>query len=280
MSLATVWGGGTTGTRVAGVPLSYVAYRVLALSFALLFGALLSQMPNEQFKDFVNYLDYAEYSWNKFLLYQSFGIISAFSNEPAWLLLNSALGIFFPPEPVVRTYIFFSASMVAWLVLSNNPRHFLLLILFLLLPMVVKNWLIHLRQGVAIAFFLWGWYAPGPARRWLGMGLAPFVHASFFFVLIVLFFTKTMRNLRLGHELQAIAFVMFCFCLGVGLRWIVAMLGARQAEEYTFAAQQISGLGFCFWCVIVILWILEGRKFLRMHSFEFGMILFYLSTYW
>lgn len=279
MSVATAWGD-SVGARIAGIPLSNGAYRVSVLSFALLFGILLSQIPNEHFKDFENYLIYAEYSWERLLDFLSIGIVSALVNEPFWLLINAALGAFLPAETVVRTIIFISASSVAWLLLTHNPRHFLLIIIFLLLPSVLKNWLVHLRQGAAIALFLWGWYSPGSVRRWLRMGMAAAVHTSFIFVLIAFAFTKAMRYLRIAPDIRAIVFVIFGISLGIGMGWAAMMLGARQAEQYAFTVTDVSGLAFFFWCGIAGLWLLEGRAFLRAHSFEFGIILIYLSTYW
>lgn len=271
---------GDSRVRLAGTRLGSFSYRLLAFLLAALYGATLSQIPNEQFNDFANYLIYAEHSWEMLLGWMERGLVPTFANEPVWLLINSALGAFFPPETVVRIIIFFSAGAVAWLVLAHHPRHFIWLILFLLLPAVVKNYLIHLRQGAAIALFLWGWYSPRPARRWLWMGLAPFVHASFFFVLAVLFFSRVQNFLRFGPGIRAIAFVGLGVLMGIGLGWLAALFGVRQAEVYEFAMAQVSGLGFLLWCSVAGLWILEGRRFLLAHAFEMGMILFYLATYW
>jgi hypothetical protein len=58
------------------------------------------------------------------------------------------------------------------------------------------------------------------------------------------------------------------------------VLGARQAAQYDFHMTEVSGLGFVLWFVIFVLWVFEGRSFLREHVFETGMIVFYLSTYW
>lgn len=257
-----------------------LAYRFLILVIAALYGAVLSQIPDETFKDFANYLIYAEYSWLKLFGFANLGVVPMLANEPIWLLLNAALGSYLPPESVIRFIIFFSASSVAWFVLRQHPRQFFWLIGFLLLPMVMKINLIHLRQGAALAVFLWGWYSPGPVRRWLCMGLAPFIHASFFFVLSLLFFTKFMQRLRLASDIRALGFLLFGFVLSLCLAWVVQSAGARQAHVYEFSAADVSGLGFLVWCVVLVVWVAEGRVFLEKHAFETGIILFYLSTYW
>ena len=263
-----------------GVHIRADYYRLLVFLFATSYGATLSRIPTEQFKDFANYLVYAEYSLPRFLNFLDGSILELLANEPVWLLINAVLSTFLPAEAVVRVIIFASATYVAWRILNSYPRHFLWLLMFLLLPWVVKNHLIHLRQGVAIALFLWGWFSPNRSMRWLLMGLAPFVHASFFFVLALLWIAKGMRYLSLGPEIRTIGFVVMGVSVGLGLAWLAALLGARQAEEYDFAMAQVSGLGFVLWLGILGLWFLEGRDFLKEYVFESGMIVFYLSTYW
>lgn len=259
---------------------SNLARSIFVLFLSIIYGGLLSQIPNEDFKDFANYLIYAEHSWLRFIGMTQLGILPTLTNEPVWLLLNSVLGLYLEPEVVVRVIIFISASSVAWLVLTRYPTQFIWLFLFLLMPMVIKNFLIHLRQGVAIALFLWGWYSSGSFRRWLLMGLAPFVHASFFFVLALLFFAKILQRFRLGSDLRTLGFVVLGVLIGSGLGWIASVLGARQALEYDFSMTDVSGIGFVVWGLVAIIWMFEGRRFLRSYAFEAGVIVFYLSTYW
>lgn len=256
------------------------AWRLAAMAFSILYGAVLSSIPDDQFKDFSNYLVYAEHSLAITAGYWLGGPLRMLANEPVWLLLNAGLGAVMPPEAVVRSIIFFSAFSVSWLVLKRGPRHAVWLMVFLLLPQVVKNHLIHLRQGLAIAIFLWGWFAPARWLRWVLIGLAPFIHASFFFILAIAGVARLMTSLRLGPGIRAIVFLAVAVFLGVGLGWLAAQLGARQAQEYEFTMTQVSGLGFAFWLLIAVLWALEGGRYLKAHAFEMGLIVFYLGTYW
>lgn len=259
---------------------SKLQYHLFALVLAITYGATLSQIPTEQFKDFSNYLIYAEHSGLRLLGFLDSGILEMLTNEPAWLLINVGLGAFLPAETVVRVIIFGSATLVAWLVLRSHPRHFVWLLLFLLLPMVMKNHLIQLRQGAAIALFLWGWFSSSRTARWLLMGMTPFVHSSFFFVLLVLWAAKGSTYLRLGPDIRTLVFGAMGVSVGVGLAWLASLLGARQAEQYDFAMTDVSGLGFVFWLLVFGIMVMDGRRFLREHVFETGMIVFYLSTYW
>lgn len=114
----------------------------LSLVLAVAYGAILSRVPNEQFKDFSNYLAYAKYSWQRLLDMFGEGVFVVLTNQPGWLLINPSLGACLPAEGVVRVIIFGSATLVASLVLRSDPRHFIWL-----LPTIFKNHLIHMRQG-------------------------------------------------------------------------------------------------------------------------------------
>lgn len=255
-------------------------YNLLRFLIALGYGVILSQIPSDHFKDFSNYLAYGENSWLRLLSLFSEGVLPTLFNEPVWLFINSALGAFLVPETAVRTIIFLSASSVAWLVLRTNPRHFVWLLVFLLLPAILKNHLVHLRQGTAIAVFLWGWFSHHKVYSWALIALTPFIHASFFFVLIILGMARTMTRIRLGPDIRTLAFITAGILISVSLAWIAAFLGARQAQVYDFNMADVSGLGFILWLAIFGIMATEGRRYLHRHAFESGMILFYLGTYW
>jgi len=252
---------------------------LIPLILAVTYGATLSQIPSEEFKDFGNYLIYAENSWLRLLGLLNQGFLVTLSNEPVWLLINAGLGAALSAESVVRLIIFSSAASVAWLVLRSDPRHFIWLLLFLLLPVVMKNHLIHLRQGAAIALFLWGWFSQNRSVRLLFMGLSPFVHASFFLVLVILWAARGATHLRMAADIRTLMFGALGILIGTSLGWIAQMMGARQAETYEFAMTDVSGLGFVFWLVVFVIMVMSGRRFLREHAFEMGVIVFYLSTY-
>ncbi len=250
------------------------------ICIALTYGFVLSQLPDQDFKDFNNYLVYAESSSLIALSYAAGGFLGILANEPVWLLINSGLGLFMDPEMVVRAIIFFGASSVTWLILRHYPKHFFWLILFLLLPQVIKNYLIHLRQGAAITVFLWGWFAGNRSSRWLLMGLTPFIHASFFFILVLLASTWILRFTRFGSDLKIITYGFVGIAFGLGLSFLAELLGARQAGEYAFERTDVSGLGFLLWAIILSIMLSAGKSWLREHTFESGIVTFYLMTYW
>ncbi|MBL8252238.1 MAG: hypothetical protein JNJ76_01370 [Candidatus Competibacter sp.] len=253
-------------------------YQLLALTLAVVYGGVLAGLPLDEFKDRASYLIYAEHSWEIFERYWGVSPLVGLVNEPLWLLINIGLAAVLPPEAVLRTIIFVPATLVAWLVLRQNPRQFGWLLLFLMLPQVVKNHIIHLRQGLAIAVFLAGWLASRQSLRWTLFAATPFIHASFFFVLFLWVMVKSMRLLRLAADLRTLLVAGAAIGVG-GSYWLVDVLGARQAELYTASATDLSGLGFAFWALVLIVMFLQGREFLRQYVFEISTIVFFLGTY-
>lgn len=278
-SLPTPWPMGQSSPGYASSTVSRTfcirkSFFILVLS--LIYGVTLSQIPSSEFKDYDNYLIYAESSFLLLANYLQQGFGPALFNEPIWLLINSALGLFADPNTVVRLIIFISAFLTAWLVLSNNPKYVFPLLIILFLP----NYLIHLRQGLAIAVFLLGWYSVGFYKKWFWLVLAPFIHSSFFFILSLLILNKLMQNFRSSVDIRFFGFLSVGLVIGLGLEWMASVLGARQAYVYRFTPTEISGLGFALWCGVLLVWITEGRLFLRRYSFETCVILTYLVTYW
>lgn len=255
-------------------------YNWLTLLLAAGYGAVLSQIPAEHFKDFSNYIAYAEHSWLRLLWLLDRSPLETLANEPVWLLINAALGAFLSPEGVVRTIIVTSSTLVAVISLRSKPEQFYWLLLLLMLPIVLKNHLIHLRQGLAVAVFMLGWFSSRQTARLALMALTPFIHASFFFVLLVLWVARGMMRFRFGPDVRALVLLVIGLSMGVALEWLAAMLGARQASEYAFKMAEVSGLGFVFWFSVLALMAMEGRRFLREYTFETGLVIFYLATYW
>ena len=269
-----------TGGAMLVPPALSTQKKILFLLLAMAYGFVLSQLPDSTFRDFTNYLAYAENSWEILIGYSLQGPLSISANEPIWFLANAVLGTYFEPETVVRIIIFSSASSVAWLVLRHYPEHFFWLMLFLFLPQVIKNHLIHLRQGAAIALFLWGWFSVNRSVRWLLLGLTPFVHASFYFVLALLWLTWMLRQIRFAADLRTIAYIAVAITVGFSVGWLAQAMGARQGTHYAFEMADVSGLGFVLWLMVAGILLTGGRNYLRKHSFESGVVIFYLATYW
>lgn len=246
---------------------------------AFVYAALLASVPMEGMMDRDNYLDMARVSPLILVRYFGRGILDVLTNEPVWLGINSLLSFFLEPDVIVRIIVFFSAFTVAYLVLKHSKQHFILLILLLLFPMVIKNFIVHLRQGLAIAFFAIGWFASGRKTKYFFYALSPLIHSSFFLILPLMLLREILTKLRFAIDIKAIAYVLAGIGIGFGVVLLADILGARQAETSAVMDSQISGVGFVMWTLIALLFVLQGRRFLDKNTFVIGALLFYLATY-
>lgn len=265
--------------RVRGVASS----RLFAILFALAYASVLTGLPLMEFKDRANYLTYASSSLKILQHYAEGGWPVLLTNEPLWLLINVGLSQLLPPELVLRAIIFLPAFVVSYLTVRSSPRNAIWAILFLLVPQVLKNHITHLRQGLAVAVFLCGWFSRRRGWRLAFFSMVPFIHSGFFFVLGLMALVHITKRLRLAADLQMIVIAGATGIVGVGLPWLASYLGsylgARQFQQYVFAPGAISGIGFLFWGGILALMLLQPRRYLKEHAFEIGTIMLYLALY-
>src|SRR5690606_2593929 len=149
-------------------------YRIIIFIISLAYALYLANLPIDVFKDRINYLNYTLTSEHLFYERLSKNWISLFSNEPLFLLINIFLSKFFSPENSLRIIIGVPAFITAYSILRVNPRYFFLLLFLLFVPQIVKNHIIHLRQGIAISFFLIGWFSNKKYIKYLFLLLTPF----------------------------------------------------------------------------------------------------------
>ena len=102
----------------------------------------------------------------------------------------------------------------------------------------------------------------------------------FFFILVLMWLTWLLKKVGFDSALQVITLVTASILAGISTGWLAQTVGARQGEEYVFQAKNFSGLGFLLWFVILAIIFMAGRSYLRRHTFEIGIIIFYLVTYW
>lgn len=252
---------------------------LLPLAFALLYATVLTSLPLDAFLDRANYLIYAADSDQILARYGAVHQVAVAANEPLWLLINIGLSRLFAPETVLRVLIFVPAFLVPWLLVRHNPRHALWLMLLMLMPQVLKNHVIHLRQGVGLAVFLLGFFS---GSKWLGGGLmlaAGFIHSSFLFIVLIRGIVAAVGLFYLSPRLR-IALYFLCFGLvGVSTGIIASALGARQGAQYAEVLTIFSGLGFLFWTVVLLLFLSAGRLVLEQNMTALAILSFYLATY-
>lgn len=253
--------------------------KLLAIFISTIYAALLASAPMEGVMDRDNYLDMARVSPLILARYAGQGIHSIFANEPVWLAINSVLGLLFVDTVVVRIIIFFSAFTVSYLLLRHNPKNFFWLILVLIFPQVMKNFVAHLRQGLAIAVFMVGWFSVGPKKRLFFIGISPFIHSSFFIIIAVMLGAWILKKLKTAPDIKLLLYSTVSLALALLASQLAGIIGARQANTTAVSEEEISGVGFIFWAVMLIIFLLQGRRFLHQYSIAIAVLIFYLAAY-
>lgn len=256
-------------------------YKVVCLVLAAIYAWFLMGLEIDAYIDRDNYLTYAQYSNEIYVRYTASSPKGLLTNEPVWLLFNIWLSKTLTPEDTLRVIIFFSSFLVSFLVLRSYPKHALLLVLFILLPQVLKNNIIHLRQGVGVACFLLGWWCRYLPLRIFFIALAPLVHASFFFIDALFLLNIAFSTFRVSTVWRVV------YTLGVGVVlgalgiWLAGELGARQGmnAEYRDMGAGGTGLAVMFWIAFTVIFFMEGKAFLRDNFFAASILIFYLSSY-
>lgn len=254
--------------------------RSLITGIALIYAIALASLPLLDFRDRVNYLEYAAASSLIWQRYAERGVFTLLANEPAWLLINMLLGLWLEPSSVLRVLIGGSAFLTAWSLMRSHQRNTVWLLLMLFYPGIIKNFIIHLRQGCAIAVFLLGFWKKNHWLGWVLMGLSPFIHSAFFPILVLLLVSFLLKRFRFAADLSVTLFLWVTGVLIVALPIVSAWLGARQAFEHSlWSTPEVSGLNFIFWLGMLFLMLSAPRDFLREHRVQVAFIIFYLSGY-
>jgi hypothetical protein len=187
----------------------------------------------------------------------------------------------------MRLSIFVSVVLITVALARGTGRHWLVPGLFLLLYPLTKNYVLHLRQGAAMALFYFGWSLPGykgALLRWL----SPFVHVSMWFVLAAEVWLRIAAWLRLSWGPRALFFFGFSTLLGVAVPLLATVSADRRLSVYQFSIPEISGFGALILAAIVVYILLFSDRsraalmavmgacfyLATLPFFEFGMRIF------
>lgn len=256
---------------------------VVTTVFAFIYASILTSLPLLEFQDRANYLQYASSSDLILARYQTGSPLSLIFNEPIWLLINIILKYIFEPEQVLRIIIFAGAFLTSYAFLKlgyKNISILLILIFLLLIPQTLKNHITHLRQGLGIGFFMYGLLLTGWTRIVI-IGITPFIHSSFFFVIALTQIDRVSGIfMNFSIKIKAVILMFASILLSLNLQRIALLIGDRRATEYDFASSSnASGLGWLFWLCILVLMLSNKKNWLKQFSFAIYFVAFYLVTY-
>ncbi len=252
---------------------------MLFLFICIPYGLILCSLPLTIFLDRTYYLEYA--SSSGFILvnnYLSGGVVSVFFNEPLWLLINMAFSLIFQPELVVRIIILFSSVLFSYALAKKlRAKNFLLVLLILLFPQVLQNYITHLRQGLALALFMYGILNTQRAKTYTLF--AAMIHSSFYFILVFQLLEMILIKMRLNFHLKVMAYFISSVLLIIFVDSFASLIGDRRGGQYSSEDIQVSGLGWIFWLIFFFLLLFRSYPLFKKPNGALPIFTFYLTSY-
>lgn len=238
-------------------------------------------------KDRENYL-YAVVGYQEiFERYLSYGPSYLFLNEPFYIAFFYLFDHILIGPPEIR--LGFIVSLVFYLsfyiVIKNNIINKYYLLLLIIFPELLINYVVTLRVGFALLLFLFGYYSNSRALKWVFFGLAIFTHSIFIFLVAIIFISDVIYKANKGYKkLPALIYFLIAALFYLALCVLadyLDLLSLRQAETYKIAFDMYrgSGYGLIFVTSIFLLLLSEDG---RNYTVNFSLIIlgFYIAGYY
>ena len=247
--------------------------------FATIYAYTLMNLPLLDFHDRVNYLIYASDS-DFIQTFYSHSWVSYLSNEPIWLAINSYLTNHFRSDDVVRLIIFVSAFTTAWITLSQREHSLYLLVIVLFVPGILQNFIVHLRQGLAISLFVIGYFSRHRTVACVFMASSALIHSAFFLINGMYIITVIInKSSYLTYFQKCCVAISVSAIIPILISFLSGWFEFRQVDEYRYASTSFSGLGFISWFAIFIVLLSGGRAFVIKNLFPVSITALYLAGY-
>lgn len=238
---------------------------------AVLYAGFLASLPNELFRDRLNYIIYAE---DFELIANSYSGFSLLFNEPLFLFYNYILSFFFSSENVPKVGVFFIAATFSFFILRFSKNWVVAIIAMLMLFFVSYTFhaqLVVLRQGIATALLMWTiFYFKDSKWLYFIVFLLGFFHTSFFIVFLVFYFDYVLRFFLKDLMLRLIVFSMVMFLASFFMLDIATILGVRQASETHLLNNENNGGGFLLFLFMMGFIYLRGLN--NVYNDRFGKV--------
>jgi len=154
-------------------PLWYTLIVVVGISSLIAFRNV-GPAPDDE-----NYVEYGVYAGEYLENISTSDPVIFLLNEPLYDVFNYAVSSLFGGYLYFPLFIFTSFSLVSVAIYRISRRPIITLIIFLTFFPIIKNWYIHLRQGLALSIFLLGVSTKGWRKNSLFF-LSCLIHTSIF----------------------------------------------------------------------------------------------------
>lgn len=213
--------------------------------------------------DKVNYINYADESSDILIYLLEGNLYQLLINEPVWLIINILLAYITDIE-FVPLYIGLLSYLISvlFVIKKVDKKYIFIILLLFFMPQIYKSFLIHLRQGLGVSIYLMAFLVEKKRNKLFLIFFSGLIHNSF----IPIFFVHAMYEflLRKFSARSVIALSLIpIFIIAFYLFDILRALGFRQNNYYENVILNNSGIGFLFWFIIFIIFLLNRLTILR-----------------
>lgn len=258
------------------------SYFLYIFIVAILYPIIVFSLP--EFKDYQNYISHVERSLvilsNHFVLISS-GSLSILFAEPLWYILLAVLNIIFDSNIVLGLILASSMTILSLGLSRHNKRPWTnLLLIFVLFPLANKYFM-QLRQGFAIAIYIWAYTIKGNKSLILRL-LTPFIHTSMFLLLGVETAYNFFRYLNLSKRLLITFSAIVALITTVAIPLLVNLADAQGfvSDAFILDAPQVSGMGAILWSFYGLVFFLLSRPSKEVAIGITGILVFVFSQFY
>ena len=254
---------------------------IILFAFALTNIDWFFSIEPSQITDRENYHLHVVNSENFFLRSFSIGFPLVLFFEPLYFLIIYFFSLFnLNPEFTIKIIIFLIILSIIFLIHNKTKTPLFWIILMSLTPILIANFVMTIRQGLAMSFFLYGYFQSNKSKRILFILLTPLIHYLFYIVVVIYFLSnRLIKKNNINTNKIIVYTLIISSIISITIFKIINYIGLAKLESYVNDNQSgILGFGLVFWFAILILFMLEGKIFLKNNIFSLILISFYLGT--
>ncbi|MEA5559562.1 hypothetical protein [Nodularia spumigena] len=261
--------------------------KLVAVFFSLLYCVYMLIIPWESITKSGGFIDYERYVVKYGSSLERIYFESSVEPNIKSLLVTEALWgytMFFLADITqdsafsLRLFSFIIAFILAYYTFQRVPIYFGLL--FLMHPMCISIVMSIIRNGVAWSFLMVAFTMQHKIKKWIIIGLMPFVHASSVVVIglysyKIWFLDKIKTKVALINTILGVG-------VGVGLILTVAnfVLNAfinDQRLEDDYSTTSGSWLQASFWIILIIVQFFSPFEYIKKHSLTILLLVWYIT---
>ncbi len=196
-------------------------------------------------------------------------------SEPGYKVLNYFISKTVGEYWYFPVFIFISFSLLSISIYRISDRPLLSLFVFLLFMPIIKNWYIHLRQGLALSVFLFA-LSLSSRKRYLLFIFSSLIHTSFFVSIGSYIYGYLTERLGVDRFTRVILFFFLAATFAWLLEDVLRAIGYVTARrEYKDVGQLASFKVYITYIVISVGFFMSSKKnFGMMTQFLYGLSLY------